>query len=374
MKFQTVTIAQLPDYLESEDYRRSAHIAISKQRALSHVRNPRAQSEDVVLVLVYETTRTEEELVAYLGVFADDLHFKTGVQHVGWLSCMWVNPKMRGKGIAKRLLQTVFEAWNYRILVTEFTPAAKGLYDRSERFLDLAQPKGVRGYLRPNLATLLIKKDPKWNKWYPLLRCIDGLLAIPNALRLALRRAPDWRAKGYSIEYLSELDAEAGAFVEAQQGGELIRRGVTELNWLLRNPWLLQAPLKDRNARRYHFSSVAKQVGFLCIKMYKANLELAALVILSTREGAAKLPYVYCLDGEEEVLWQMIDAHLLAMHIQTCTVFHPRMVAALQKRRSLFFKQRIFQRHYIIGTVMETDLEATGAFVLQDGDADAAFT
>lgn len=374
MKFQTITIAQLPSYLQSDDYRRSKHIAISKQRALSHGRNPRAREDDVVLVLVYETTGAEDELVAYLGVFADDLQFKTGVRHVGWLSCMWVNPKMRGKGIAKRLLQTVFEAWEYRILVTEFTPAAKGLYDRSECFLDLARPKGVRGYLRPNVTTLLTKKNPKWNKWRPFLRCIDGLLTIPNTLRLAAWRGTKWATNGYSIEYLSELDAEAGAFVEAQQSGELIQRGVAELNWLLRNPWLLQAPLKDRNAQRYHFSSVAKQVGFLCIKVYNQRLEMVALAILSTRDGAAKLPYVYCLEGEEEQLWQIIDAHLLSMKIATCTIFHPRMVAALEKRRSPFLKLRSFQRHYIIGTVLATDLAATGAFILQDGDADAAFT
>ena len=67
----------------------------------------------LVLVLIYEA----EALVAYLGVFADDLHFSTGVEHVGWLSCMWVNPIMRGKGIAKRLISTVFEAWSYKIFL-----------------------------------------------------------------------------------------------------------------------------------------------------------------------------------------------------------------------------------------------------------------
>lgn len=370
MELQTITIAELPTYLTSEDYRHAEYVAISKQRAQSHMANPRARQEDVVLVLVYE----EKELVAYLGVFADDLHFVTGVEHVGWLSCMWVNPKMRGRGIAKKLLQTVFEAWSYKILVTEFTPAAKGLYDRSGHFIDLAKPKGVRGYLRPNLATLLSQKDPKWNKWRPLLRWIDATLRGPNALRLWFRPRSTWESAGYSIAYLNELDEETARLQAELQTGELIKRGREELNWLMRHPWLLQAPMKDRNARRYHFSSVAKRFSFLGIKVYDADLTLVAFVLLSVRDRAAKLPYVYCRSGAEEVVWQILDDHLLAMNIDVCTLYHPQLVQALEQRKTPFFKVRTFQRHYIIGKVLESALQAMGEFKLQDGDADAAFT
>ena len=118
MHFKSLQLKELGEYIYSDAYIRSDYIAISKQRALSQQRNPRARPEDVVLVLVYEA----EELVAYLGVFVDDLHFQTGIEHVGWLSCMWVNPKMRGKGIAKKLLQTVFEAVSYTHLTLPTTP------------------------------------------------------------------------------------------------------------------------------------------------------------------------------------------------------------------------------------------------------------
>ena len=123
MQIREIKHHQLQEYIDSEEYKLTRHVAISKQRAISHIRNPRAKADDLVLVLIYE----QEEMVAYLGVFADDLYFSTGNEHVGWLSCMWVNPIMRGKGIAKKLITTVFEAWNYKILVTEFTPAAKGV-------------------------------------------------------------------------------------------------------------------------------------------------------------------------------------------------------------------------------------------------------
>jgi GNAT superfamily N-acetyltransferase len=370
MHFKSLKLRELKAYIYSDAYTQSDYIAISKQRALSQERNPRARPEDVVLVLVYEA----DELVAYLGVFADDLHFENGVEHVGWLSCMWVNPKMRGKGIAKRLLQTVFEAWEYKILVTEFTPAAKGLYDRSGHFIDLAKPKGWRGYLRPNLATLLPKKSPNWQKWQPLLKLVDGVLALPNTLRLWLHPTPSIQKQGYSFEYLAELDDEAWAFIQTQQNGELIHRNRAELDWLLSNPWLLQAPLQDRNAQRYHFSSVATSFYFLAIKVYNVKLKVIAVIIMSYREGSVKLPYVYVQTGMEEVVWQLIDQHLLAMRAETLTVFQPQLVGILPKRKHPFFRLRAFQRHYIIGKVMQEALEATNTVILQDGDADAAFT
>lgn len=370
MDFKSLRLKELNAYICSDSYKQSDYIAISKQRAISQQHNPRAQPEDVVLVLVYQ----KQVLVAYLGVFVDDLHFQTGVEHVGWLSCMWVDPKMRGKGIAKKLLQTVLEAWEYKILVTEFTPAAKGLYDRSKQFIDLAQPKGWRGYLRPNLATLLPKKSVYWEKWKPLLRLIDGILSIPNAVRLWAYPTPSIERAGYSFEYLTELDEEAWMFIQTQQKGELIHRDRAELDWLLKNPWLLQAPLKDRNAKRYHFSSVASSFYFLAIKVYNAALEVVGVVILSYREGAVKLPYVYCQTGIEEILWQLIDQHLLAVKATTLTIFQPTLVKVLAKRRHPFFRLRPFKRHYIIGVVLQEALDATGAIRLQDGDADAAFT
>ncbi len=370
MHIKSLPLQALEGYIYSEAYQQADYIAISKQRALSQLRNPRARADDVVLVLVYE----DDELVAYLGVFVDDLHFQTGLEHVGWLSCMWVNPKMRGQGIAKKLLQTVFEAWDYKILVTEFTPAAKGLYDRSERFMDLAQPQGWRGYLRPNLATLLPKKNERWKKWIPLLQLADGLLHLPNALRLWAYKTPAVQEQGYSFEYLSELDDEAWEFIQQQQAGELIHRDRAELDWLLRHPWLLQAPLKDRNAERYHFSSVAASFYFLAIKLYDKELNVVAVVLLSYREGAVKLPYVYCETGREEIVWQLIDQHLLAMKAETLTVFQPRLIGHLAKRHHPFFRLRTFQRHYIIGVALREALAATGEIRLQDGDADAAFT
>lgn len=365
MRIREIRHHQLQEYIDSQEYKETAYIAISKHRALSHIRNPRAKSDDLVLVLIYEN----EQIVAYLGVFADDLHFTTGVEHVGWLSCMWVNPIMRGKGIAKKLINTVFEAWEYKILVTEFTPAAHGLYNRTGQFLDLAKPNGIRGYLRLNLAYLLPKKDEKWNKWKPILSCIDGLFNMPNRLRLAFQQYDCPR-----FEYLSEVDDEAWVFIENTKGKELMNRDRADLQWVASNPWLLSSPLKDYNAQRYHFSATDERFTFLNIKIYNEQLTIIGFLMLSIRGKHMKVPYAYCQSGKEAQVMQVIYKHLLEMKLDMLTVFHPVLVAYLEQATTPFFLKRTFKRHYIIGKVLEKQLKATPNFIIQDGDADAAFT
>lgn len=369
MRITTVKHCELKAYIDSEEYKHTQYIAISKHRAMSHLRNPRAKAEDLVLVLIYDLVGSKEEMVAYLGVFADDLHFSTGVEHVGWLSCMWVNPIMRGKGVAKKLINTVFEAWDYKILVTEFTPEAYGLYQSTGQFLDLAKPKGLRGYLRCNLSYLLPKKNPKWNKLKGLLVLIDNLFNLPNYFRLKLR-SQDCPV----FEYLSEIDEEAWAFVQQQKGKELMNRNQADLEWVVRNPWLISSGLQDYNAQRYHFSATDKFFTFLNIKVYDDNKKIIAFLILSIRNKNMKIPYLYCEKGAEEKVLKVVYKHLIELGLDMLTVFHLSLIEAIPKYPSPFFLKRNFQRHYIIGKVLENQLLATPDFVIQDGDADAAFT
>lgn len=374
MEIREIRQHQLQAYIDSAEYRTTRYVAISKHRALSHLRNPRVKPDDLVLVLIYEGG----EMVAYLGVFADNLHFSTGIEHVGWLSCMWVNPIMRGKGIAKKLIQRVFEAWDYKILVTEFTPAAHGLYNRTEQFLDLAKPEGVRGYLRLNLSYLLPKKDEKWNKWKPFLIGIDRLFNVFNALRLYTkldyRVSLDCLGGDKDFEYLTEIDAESWAFIQKQKGKELMNRGKEDLEWILKNPWLISAPFKDANAGRYHFSAIDDSFNFLMIKVFDLKMNINAFMILSIRGKNLKIPYIYIEEGQEWYVLQLIYRHMVKMKLDMLTVFHPTLVQLIKKGKTPFFKKRDFKRHYIIGKVLGEQLAATPNFIIQDGDADAVFT
>ena len=220
MNIRLIRIKDLPDFLQSEEYQTMPVIPISRHRGLSHACNPRAKPEEVALVLVY----VEEKLMGYLGFVPDTIHLDEQQFNLGWMSCIWVSPDARGKGIAKAMLKKGFEAWEDHVIVTEFTEIAKNIYQRYGDFMDLTISKGVRAYLCANLAYLLPSKRPALRQIRPILKGVDFLLNVPNALRLKIYAWTRKQQKG-SIEYLSEIDAETEAFIRQYQEGELFRRG-----------------------------------------------------------------------------------------------------------------------------------------------------
>lgn len=363
IRIRPLKLNQLRAYIDSEEFATSAMIPISRIRALSHMENPRARPDDVILVLVY----FKDQLEAYLGVLPDELHFKEGTYRVGWLSCMWVNPVLRGKGIAKRLIQTVFEAWDHRILVTEFTVAAKGLYDYTKQFVDLAKPQGVRGYLRFNWSELLPKKDPKWSKWKPVLQLSDALLNIPNSLRLTFHK----KQSSVAFEQVTEIDQESWQFIQARKSGELMNRNREEIDWIYHNPWLKEGP-EDHDSKRYDFSSVAKRFRFIYLKV-KSEDQLIGFLMLSVRDQNLKVPYAYFDSGHAGLMFEVIRQQLFEYGANMLTVFHPDLVGHIQNSRTPFYLKRDFQRHYIVTKEFQPYL-ATNPLRIQDGDADCAFT
>lgn len=374
MEIRTLNRKQLQSFVHEPAFERLPFIPISRHRALSHIANPRASDEDVLLLLAYEAN----VMVGYLGVLPDLLHRDDRTERCGWLSCMWVDDAQRGKGIAKKLLQRALEAWDNRILVTEFTPAAKVLYDRSGIFRPLADPVGLRLYIRSGLATLLPPKHEFFKRNIPMLNVIDR---ITNAvLDLRFNSPPGKEGSGevvhqmhvFSLERVEDVDDEAMAFIENQQTDELLNRGRAEINWMLRNPWLISAPEVDVLNARYHFSAVARCFAFHAIKVRDAEGRIRAFLILSQRNGSLKIPYLFH-DGDIALVWAVVRHELLRLRSATFTVFHPELCEFIRQHDDVSLKQRPLQRHYIVSTVF-SDFLGTSSFVIQDGDADCGFT
>lgn len=360
---RTLLHRDLPAYLDSDEYRNARVLPISRQRAVSHLHNPRALADDLVLVLVY----ADGEMQGYLGVLPDLIYPAGLPERCGWLSCMWVNPAMRGKGIAKRLLQTVFAHWGKRILVTEFTPEAKGLYDSTQQFDALCVKQGVRAYLRPNFAAILPPKRTIFARNKKLLGVLDGLLAIPNALRLWVL-CPRSAAP---FVYLAEMDAEAWAFVRKRQAGEFMRRTREDFCWIARYPWLLSGGGADEDSRRYHFTSVVADFRFFQLKIFNPKKEMVGYLMLALRDGHLRVPYAYFDAESAGAVAKVLAWHCWKLPVTHISVFRPELVDLLEKAKHIFFARKKIQRGYIISKVFVRDNRPLD---IQDGDADAAFT
>lgn len=367
MIIQKLNASQLDAYIQSDAFRVADVIPISRHRALSHVNNPRMEENDILMLLAW----TDNKLVGYLGILPDKV--STGkLQRMGWMSCLWVDQEVRGKGIAKQLISAAFESWNGNIMATEFTKEAKALYDKLDVFADLKISKGIRGYLRFNLHKTLPVKYPSLHGARTLLKLVDRVLNLPNAWRL-WQWARRINAEGGRIEHINILDKQSVEFIANMNNLEFFRRQEADLNWTLRFPWILSAPFLDEFSNKYHFSSLSKEFSYIALKLYSKDKVLKGFLMLSVRDKNMKVPYAYFEQADSPDVVRAIYYYMLQVRAETLTVFNPWLCKCILENKSPFLYKRNMKRHYLISKTLKNVVE-TGEVIIQDGDGDCAFT
>ena len=366
IEIQQLNKRQLSAFVHSESFRNLPNLPISIHRAKAHERNPRADEDDTLLILAW----LDGELVGYLGVLPDRYFMKQNLSvKCGWLSCLWVSDQHRGKSIAKLLVSKGVEAINGQVLLTEFTPQAKQLYDKSGFFSDLQIRPGIRLYYRLELHRLLAPKRAFFERIKPVLRAIDaiGNVAIDAfaGLRSPKKTLATW-------EKVSEISPDIQRFITSTQQTGLFQRDQTALNWALQNPWVLAAK-PDEMSRRYYFSSIDRSFDFVCLKVYDAEMQLRAFLILAKRHRNLKLPYCFLTNGAAELASEAIDWYIKHWGVNTFSTFHSEMVQHYQTNRTFALHKKAIKRQYIATKGMTESLAGYN-FNIQDGDGDCFFT
>ncbi len=355
----------LHEYIYSEEYSKLKYIPITKHRALSHINNPRANDHDVLLLLAYEG----KQLVGYLGVLPDQIFLNNKFEKCGWLSCLWIYKEHRGKQIALQLVQKSLEIWNKKILATEFTYPAKRLYDKTNNFVKLEEKKGIRLYVRFSLQTILPPKNNLFKKVKPLLKIFDF---ISNVLLDSRFYFFSNNLIGLQLEYINHIDREVGKFIKHKQQKQLFKRGADELNWIIKNPWILSSSTKDFYSKKYHFSSLDEMFEFIPIKILNKENELIAFLIFARRNENLKLPYYY-YENDIDIIIKVINYHLIKWKIKTFTTFDETISLRLKNGRTVSLFKKLVKKNFIISSIFDTKLLGK-KFQIQDGDADCSFT
>ena len=365
---KNISIAELPAFLDSQEYKAMPEIPISRHRGISHYNNRCAKPEDKILFLAYEETK----FVGYLGAMPDELTFNKKTIQVAWLSCMWVDTSQRGKGIAPMLLSHAHKTWNGNLLITNFIPLAKRAYDKTGLFTEFKSLPGVRGYLRFNLTEILISKKPDFQKIKWLLKTIDGGLNIVNEIRL-LRWRLKLNVKNISFEFVRDIDSDILKLIETQNYTHLAPKNVRYFHWLMQFPWILEGPFEDENSKRYAFSSVRKDFSQYYVKILDADKIPVAFVILTKRDGQLKTPYLYFNERYTEIVYKFILALALKKGIKTITTYNPLISKRALTSWNPFILTRKLNYRILISKDLKEKLGNTGDYILIEGDGDAAF-
>lgn len=368
MEINTLTAVQLQQFINNVDYRQMPVVPISALRALSHINNPRVRVNDVILLMAFE----EGTMVGYLGVLADNIYNNKGQEfHSGWLSTLWVSPLMRGKGVANQLLAKAYKAWNEQILVTEFTPEAKRLYDRSGYFNHLRTVDGLRCFMRFNLHEVLPPKNSKYAKYKGVLALADALANVPAAIVQSLSFAGP--TGGYIFEPVEQINGTLDKYLASCIKSNAEMRGPREFNWLVNYPWVGQSEATEESAR-YQFTCVANRFENkrYCIKSSAGDIK--GYLHFTLRNNHLKIPYAYFEAEAVPAIVSYIKKLMLREQLNMLTVFHPALVNYLQKHRWPLIYLHPIKRNYIISKKLEERAGDMSRLSIQDGDADCAFT
>jgi GNAT superfamily N-acetyltransferase len=368
-RIEQISLGELNDFIHSTHYQRLPVIPISLQRGLSYIKNPRARGSEAVMFLAYEG----ERLVGYRVTLPDTIFVDGKEEPMGWYSCVWVDPSMRGKGVAKAMVEKTLEAWSSRILLQNPVPASEALYRGSRLFPRDNYLMGFRGYFRPEFTRILGEKGGLMGRLKPTWRLVDALARPVNAARLSLgkhRFTPD----SDRFQVIPEFEETDNDFIQSLDDKDLSRKRARDLNWWINHPWVLTGPQPDRTSSRYFFSALDQRFEFVPVRFYDEGGRLNGLILFSIRDKELRTAYCRLEKADLGQVRKVVLALMYQLGLATFTTFNAELLKLFSADNSGFMFTKSIRRLYLVSEVFDNQKVNIESMRFQDGDGDAAFT
>jgi hypothetical protein len=364
MKIKTYTPESIVAFVESDFFSKLQDLPISKHRALSQAKNPRADKDDKILFVAYEGTI----VAGYLGVLPDLWYNQGKAEKAGWLSCIWVSEKFRSIGLAGELFAMARASYNNKILMTGMVPEIIPFYIRKGQMHPPLIKTGIRAYMRFNLHEILPPKAYVFRQFRPLLKVIDAAANTFIGLRLKLLDAEKF-LPDLKFEYLDSIRPETVTYIEKHNTIGPMKRAKPELDWILENPWILQGDEKDALSKRYHFSSYDTPFFYQKVQFYDDSNEIVGFMLLLIRRNKLSVPYYYGEKHHANAVASFLIYTLRKQNLDILTVYNLLLLKALDKMYAPFIYRKKIENTYLISDAFDSE-----NIDFQDGDGDVVFT
>jgi hypothetical protein len=360
MIFKSVTVGELPDFIASGEYRRCEIIPITSHRALSQFKNPAADNDDIALILAYEN----DELLGYVGSLPDRINN----EKVFWNSCWWVDPRKGGK-VALPLFYKFLLLTKSRVLLKGLTPHTQLIIEKTGLFKTIKPIRGNRFFLRFYLHQLISGKKT-FSKYfsflfYPLDFIVNGILITIQSFTLFF----DHNNASYRI--IREIDYETNDFIKKHNATDLIKREKEELNWIIKNPWVLRSDEYNKaESEHYPFSSVAKSFEYHILKIYRTD-NLVGLIVLSARNRHFKTLMCYFDTTDTTLVAKEIRRFLYKNNALSFLTFNNDLNKLFKENSLVYYHKITITEDLVVANELIPTLPAS--FTVQDGDGDSIF-
>lgn len=367
MEIKQYTVKDLKQALVEDSLWQTKYIPISKHRAISQVNNPNAKDNDVILLVAY----IGDELAGYIGILPDEIKAGNEIFRIGWTTTWWTNPNQKDSKVGTLLLLKAYDLYRPNFGTIVYSEAAEKVLEASRRF-HLGRFHGLKVYSRMD-SELLIRRFPRLEMFLPATRILTNLFNIFANIRLNIWKAANPLPDRIRLEYLSEVDPQAAQFIDQHQENALSTRKTEALNWIMKYPWVVPAPLiTEQQRQRYYFSQKAKRFSFMAVKVFDGWDQMVGFILLKVRDRQLSAPYIFISPGYESDVMLVIYHHIIDLDISMFNTFNPSILELLRKTRF----PSIFRNEKTTGWSMaksfgEIDL---ANYAIQDGDGDSVFT
>lgn len=366
IKLSHFTLKDLQDVNVQTVLFQSEILPISALRLQSFIHNPRAKVEDIILI----TATKFEKIIAYRTMLPDDIILGIQTIHFAWLSGIWVSPDFRRKGIGKMLHQAAFQAWNGKLIGTEFTPENEMVMRSSNLFEEPIYKIGVIFYFRSVLREIVNKRYPSLKLLSPLYTLIDKIVNVYASVKRRIYYNPTFKSKLKFLE-TKILSEEAKRYLNETQPYSSTNRRSKELQWISDYPWISSDLTTKEESKHYYFSTYSENYAFDFIEIYH-NKSIIGLVVLSFRDGVLKIPYFWASELELTELAKYIINFAQKMHVKKLISYHSLLNEQLisKDRFNIFSKKT--KRKYLVSKQLKT-YSSVLHFNFEDGDGDCVF-
>ncbi|NMH29640.1 GNAT family N-acetyltransferase [Flavobacterium silvaticum] len=367
IRIRKVYRREIPEILNEKAVWDNEFLSVSRHRLLAHYHNPNCADDDIVLLLGYQN----DELLGYMGVFTDYVTLDGNHQKIGWLSTWWVHPKTKGSGIGREILNTMYETLDGKIGISQFTPSAKRVYDKSGYFTDLKQNRGIKAVLRSNLVFVMPALFPWASKLKRLWRFKDFVINLFVEPRLYFQKAVlKNKLSSIKIEYLSAPDSECMQLVKALGQHHLSQKTADFFAWMKAYPWVQEAPLLYlTNARDYEFSMYDSSFAIYMMKVVKAG-KCIGFVVLQKRAKVSKLLFAYYEKKDAAIIADIVKLHAIETGVREIITYDEPMVAEFKKSFVFLYRTKKVKDSIISKSFGKTDFSDT---YMNFGDGDCSF-
>ncbi len=367
MDIKTFTVTDLKTALVSEDFWLTKTLPITKHRALSYSRNPRADEDDPVLLVAYQDNR----VIGYLGILPDKIFVNDVVYKLGWLTSWWVDPSCATAGVGAILLFKALNAYDQYVGVSGSSRAARKALHASQKFMALKPLQGLDIRLRLNVTRDIPRRLPAMKIFRGLFKIFDAMMDEVVNLRSFFWQRRNNQCQRLTFEYISAIDEETGRFIQRHHQHDLTRKGKADLSWIMNNPWILSAPLKDSASKRYYFSSRADRFSYLGVKVFEHHTEMIGFFLLKVRDDRMSVVYSYFESRHAASITVAVFHHALAMDVSTLSLFDEQLVAGFSELRCPCWSAKKKSRGFSLSKAF-ADIPLSN-YRLHGGDGDLAF-